>query len=457
MSAMVGTGPNIAEVNIKKDEQGYSLSPDTTGLEIALRLNHLISADSRAKRERIEEQSRRDIERLLVFLPAVNEIVPVTKISLEKLQQILAMEQSSFGTPDHEEYREVQRLIEETRYLLARIQDATVRSQEVIFKLATSATTAARESRYRLAAELKQFVEFFGEMSFRCLSAFEMAQVRTRDPKLKSMTAEPIMRLRTLIELTRSMNIEEIADGLYLAQEKARQARTALANRDSRVKAVLNSIYKSQGQEPSIVDVKIGTDIKKLQKWLDDVFAMFVASRPKQRIEVLQKTYKKEWDIFTRSSLYPALSLSDSTSVHELKLQEYFNLSNKWSAQRVTLNQLGSLREVRTRSDFTHTSGAQLDVRRKARDLMKTRLNPSDSLSFVFTFPPAMSSRMDELEFKLLNASRTIPNVGKVEVSSRTLPSRQCELSIEFPATDSFEAVEKLKQLMISVVDPFLD
>lgn len=449
--------PTHTEVSIKKEDAGYALSPDTTGLEIALHLNHIISADSRAKRELIERQSRTDIERLLVFWPIVKELVPVINRSLEMLHKVLAEQQITLEKPDQVAYKEIQRLVDETRYTIDKLQMATSRSQEVIFRLATSATTAARESRMRLRVELKQFIEFFGEISFRCLSAFETAQARSQDLKIKSMVAEPTMRLRTLIDLTQSLNIDEVAEGIYLAQEKARQARTSLANRDSRVKAVLKSIYKSQGREPSIVDVEIGTDVNKLQSWLDDVFAFFVSTRPNQRKEVLQKTYKREWDIFTRSALYPALTLSNYTSVHEQKLQEFFNDSKNWSAQKVTLKHLGSIRDVRRTSDFVHESGVQLDLKRKARDIMKTRLNSSDSLSFIFTFPSGLGSKIDELEFKLLDASRTIPNVGKVEVFSRALPSGHYELAIEFPASDSFESVEKLKQLMISVVDPFLD
>jgi hypothetical protein len=444
------------EVAISTDKSGYALSSDTTGLEIALRLNHLIRADSLAKRRRIEEQSAKDIERWLEALPDVKSSLPSTMKLIEGLEKYLLTERRTEKGSQSETSQEAARALEETRYLLMRLQDASLRSQELIFKLAINSTTASRESQENLSRELRNFLEFVGEINLRSIAAFENLGSRIAEPKLKSLIADLTLNARTTAELMRSINPDDLAKILYIAQEKARQARTALANRDSRVKAVLKSIYESQGKEPSVVDVKIGKDPVKLQKWLDEVFDLFVASRPKQRVEVLQKTYKKEWDIFTRSALYPAISRSDFTSIHEQKLQEFFSISNKWSAQKVDLDQFSSISGKRDRADFVHESGSKLDLKRKARDLIKTRLNPHDSLSFVFTFPASLSPKIDELEFKLLNASRSIPNIGKVEVSSRPMSNGGYELSIEFPATDSFESVEKLKRLMIEVVDPFL-
>lgn len=433
------------------ERDSYALSEDSTGLEIALRLNHLIRSDSQTKRRKIEQQSAKDISRWLNTLPDVKSSIPSTLSLIEALEKYLEFENRSGNVSRTENSQEIAKALDETRYLLTRLHEATVRSEELISKLVTNSVIASRESKQILAMELRKFIENIGEIYFRSASIFESLSSRINNPEIKSMIADMSLQSRTIAELTRSLKVEDLAHLLYEAQGKARQARTALANRDSRVKAVLKSIYESQGKEPSLVDAKIGTDPKKLQKWLDDVFEFFVASRSQQRAEVLQNTYKKEWEIFTKFALYPALPLSNYTSTHETKLKEFLTLSNKWSAQRVALKKLGT-----TASDFVHESGTELNVKRRARDILKTRLNPSDSLAFIFTFPASLSPRIDELEFKLLNASRSIQNIGKVEVSSRPMSNGGYELSIEFPATDSFESVEKLKRLMIEVVDPFL-
>lgn len=440
---------------INRDESGYVLSPETTGLEVALRLNHLISVDSQAKRKRIEERSIQDVERLLEFYPATRELLSKAMMPLHgfmKELMVLQAENEKTGEPNID----LLKLNKDVVNVIERLEIIGVRLAELTHILATSAMTASRESKDRIRIELTQFTNHLADSFSLCLSTLELLLIQVDNPNFKSSLANVAVQLRTAVELIRSINVDEIAESLYRAQEKARQARTALANRDSRVKAVLKAIFRSQGQEPSIVDVKIGNSPEKLQGWLDDVFALFIASRPNQKAQLLQKIYKKEWDIFTRMALHPALSLSDSTSVHESKLMEFFNLSNKWQAQKVTLRRFDEINKLKRRPDFVHESGAELDIKRSAKNIMKMRLNPSDSLAFVFTFPASFATRIDELEFRLLSASRTLPEIGKVEVSSRELDYGDYEVSIEFPATDSFESVEKLKTLVLNVVNPFL-
>ena len=181
--------------------------------------------------------------------------------------------------------------------------------EELVTQIANSAMTTGVSGRKRvevklpeLADKLELFVEVHKESSNDIVSTDE--QIRELAGKIRT-------------------NLVPLASALYESLTKARQAKTALTTRSSRIKAILEVVEqnKDDAKAEYLLNKPIGMKNENLQAWLAACFEEFKKVRPE--LERFFTSYQKEWETYTSSAFSELLESESASSYFEAKMNQF--------------------------------------------------------------------------------------------------------------------------------------
>lgn len=130
------------------------------------------------------------------------------------------------------------------------------------------------------------------------------------------------MQLNDLAEMIRS-RATELSEILYEELKRARQAKTALTTRSSRIKKILNNVEHSQDFKTieRLFNTPIGARQDTINLWLIEVFEEFKRLRPE--LERFFTSYQKEWYAFAASAFGELVTIESDVSYAENKIRQH--------------------------------------------------------------------------------------------------------------------------------------
>ena len=188
-------------------------------------------------------------------------------------------------------------------------------AEELITQIANSAMTTGVSGRKRveiklaeLADKLADNLEFFVEVHKESAN-----DIVGTDEQLKELAA----KIRS--------NLDSLATTLYEELTPARQAKTALTTRSSRIKAILEIVeqIKDDAKSEYFLTKPIGMKNENLQAWLVACFEEFKMVRPE--LDRFFTSYQKEWEAFTFSCFSELLESESASSYFEAKMSQFLS------------------------------------------------------------------------------------------------------------------------------------
>ena len=280
------------------------LTPSTTGSQLVRHIRSTLKLD--------DEEARNQI-----LLGAVAQVKTIFGLNDElvqnmediQIEDLIALQKGELNGPfiyeippdDVEEYDNDP---EDVEFL---------KSEELVKQIANACMTTGSSGKSRVLIKLKELSDEL---------ANELEEFVAEHPESSDDMVSTDNQIRELVVKIRG-NLEETTTLLYEELTKARQAKTALTTRSSRIKAILDQVENSKDASAyeELLNKKIGMETYLLQDWLTRVFAEFKRQRPE--LERFFTSYQKEWETYT-SNVFDELLKSDSAaSYFEVKMNDF--------------------------------------------------------------------------------------------------------------------------------------
>lgn len=182
-------------------------------------------------------------------------------------------------------------------------------AEELVTQIANSAMTTGVSGRKRVEMKLPELADKL-EL-FVAVHKESTNDIVSTDDQIKELVG----KVRA--------NIVPLASALYESLTKARQAKTALTTRSSRIKAILEAAEQSKDNTKSeyLINKPIGMKNENLQAWLTACFEEFKKARPE--LDRFFTSYEKEWETYTSSAFSELLESDSASSYFEAKMNQF--------------------------------------------------------------------------------------------------------------------------------------
>jgi hypothetical protein len=182
-------------------------------------------------------------------------------------------------------------------------------AENLVTQIANSAMTTGVEGRERVKAKLAELadkLELFVEV--HKASADDMVST---DDQLKDLASAI------------KGNLDSLTTALYEQLGTARQAKTALTTRNSRIKKIMEAIEsnKDNPKYDYLINNPIGMENENLQAWLNTCFSEFKEARPS--LKKFFSSYQKEWETYTGTVFSELLESESAGSYFEAKMNQF--------------------------------------------------------------------------------------------------------------------------------------
>ena len=287
----------------QKKKPEFLLTPGMTGGSTIRHIRACLKIDDEQSRSLILDGARAQIKTLIGLDDELVQNMEDIQIEDLQIEDLLTFKKGDLEDPHEVIFDEAiayEGNIDEQEFLEA---------ENLVTQIANAAMTTGVEGRERvkvklaeLADNLKHFVEVHKE------SADDM--VNSND------------QLKKLAWVIKS-NLDSLTVALYEQLGTARQAKTALTTRSSRVKKIMEAIEsnKDNPKYDYLINNPIGMENESLRSWLDTCFNEFKEARP--GLKKFFSSYQKEWETYTTSVFSELLESESAGSYFEAKMNQF--------------------------------------------------------------------------------------------------------------------------------------
>lgn len=182
-------------------------------------------------------------------------------------------------------------------------------AETLVTQIANSAMTTGVEGRGRVKIKLAELAD--------TLKLFVEVHKESTDDMVS--TDDQLKKLAFVIK----GNLDSLTTALYDQLGTARQAKTALTTRGSRIKKIMETIEsnKDNTKYEYLINNPIGMENKNLQTWLDTCFGEFKEARP--GLKKFFSSYQKEWETYTASVFSELFESESAGSYFEAKMNQF--------------------------------------------------------------------------------------------------------------------------------------
>ena len=282
----------------QKKKPEFLLTPGMTGGSTIRHIRACLKIDDEQSRSRILAGARAQIKALIGMDDElvknmediqIEDLLAFQKGDLEDPHEIIFDDAIAYdGNMDEQEFLEAENLVTQ---------------------IANSAMTTGVEGRERVKAKLAELadkLELFVEV--HKASADDMVST---DDQLKDLASAI------------KGNLDSLTTALYEQLGTARQAKTALTTRNSRIKKIMEAIEsnKDNPKYDYLINNPIGMENENLQAWLNTCFSEFKEARPS--LKKFFSSYQKEWETYTGTVFSELLESKSAGSYFEAKMNQF--------------------------------------------------------------------------------------------------------------------------------------